>query len=292
MGSRIIGKFKDKGQKVEKKFVNLNPEEFLKKAVSIVEKAQEKGLYLRILGALAVFIHTEHSPKERQLLFSLERLGQGKPVFTDLDLVAYSKQAVEIRKFLERELGYKPNLYVNAVFGLRRNIFQHPESFFDVDIFYDLLDFSHPVDFGKLPGKGRLEIDFPTISLADIVLEKLQIHQINRKDLIDLLVLFTSHPFSKSEEKERINAQRISKTLADSWGFWYDACLNLNKLLTFTKEAFEAKSIDQETYQKLSEQTDFLLKRIEEEPKTAQWLKRSRKGTAVPWYKEVEEVDR
>jgi hypothetical protein len=288
---KTIGKFKDE-PRVEEKFVHLDPDLFLKEALNLVQRAQEKGIYLRILGALAVYLHTEHAPEARSLFFSLGRLGAGQLVFTDLDLMAYSRQSVEIRKFLEREMGYKPNLYVNSVFAFRRNIFRHPEGSFDVDVFYDLLDFSHPVEFGRIPGKGRLEIDFPTISLGDLVLEKLQIHEINRKDLIDLLVLFISHPFSESEEKERINAKHISQTLADSWGFWYDACTNLNKLLSFIKEATGSEGTEASLFEKAQQQAQYLLRRLQEEPKTPGWVKRSKRGTSIPWYKEVEEVER
>ena len=272
--------------------MNLNPDLFLKEALDLVQKAQEKGIYLRILGALAVYLHTEHAPQARELFFSLERLGKGQPVFTDLDLMAYSKQALDVRKFMEKGMGYQPNLYVNSIFAFRRNIFRHPQGFFDVDVFYDLLDFSHPVEFGRIPGKGRLEIDFPTISLADIVLEKLQIHEINRKDLIDLLILFSSHSFSESEEREYINAKYISKTLADSWGFWYDACSNLNKLISFIGETMSSGVAEISLLEKAQKQVEYLLRRIEEEPKSPQWIKRSRRGTSVPWYKEVEEVER
>lgn len=277
---------------MENKFVNLSPDLFLKEALDLVQKAQEKGIYLRILGALAVYLHTEHVPQARDLFFSLERLGKGRLVFTDLDLMGYSRQAADVRKFMEKEMGYKPNLYVNSIFAFRRNIFQHPQGFFDVDIFYDLLDFSHPVEFGRIPGKGRLEIDFPTISLADIVLEKLQIHEINRKDLIDLLILFSSHSFSEKEEKERINAKYISEILADSWGFWYDACANLNKLINFVGKIMSSGVAEISLLEKAQNQAQYLLRQIEQETKTPRWIKRSKKGTAFPWYKEVEEVDR
>ena len=35
-----------------------------------------------------------------------------------------------------------------------------------------------------IPFKDRLEIDYPTIPLAELLLEKMQIVQINEKDLI------------------------------------------------------------------------------------------------------------
>lgn len=277
---------------MEKKFVSLDPETFLQRAINLVETAQKKGIYLRILGALAVFEHVEHSPEIKKIFFSLGRLGEGQPIFTDLDLMGYSRQAQEVRKFFEREMGFKPNLYVNSIFAFRRNIFHHPEGSFDVDVFYDLLDFSHPVEFGRVPGKGRLEIDFPTISLADIVLEKLQIHQINRKDLIDLMILFSTHEFSESEEKERINFGHIARTLGDSWGFWYDARTNLEKLIDFSGESWRSGSIPESLFIKVQEMSQILLKRIEQEPKSPKWVKRAKRGTSIPWYKEVEEVER
>ncbi|MCR4428746.1 MAG: hypothetical protein NUV68_05350 [Caldiserica bacterium] len=277
---------------MEKKFVSLDPEAFLQQAITLVESAQSKGIFLRILGALAVFKHTDHSPEGRKLFFSLGRLGEGQPIFTDLDLIAYSRQAGEVRKFFEREMGFKPNVYVNSIFAFRRNIFHHPEGSFDVDVFYDLLDFSHPVEFGRVPGRGRLEKDFPTISLADIVLEKLQIHQINRKDLIDLLILFFTHEFSESEEKERINSAYIARTLSDSWGFWYDARENLQKLIDFTREVHQLGLIPQNLFQRVEQMSQRLIQRIDDEPKSPQWVKRSKRGTSIPWYKEVEEVER
>ncbi len=39
-------------------FVTVTPEEFEKIAIDIVEKAQKKGIVLRILGALAIYIHS------------------------------------------------------------------------------------------------------------------------------------------------------------------------------------------------------------------------------------------
>jgi hypothetical protein len=67
---------------LEEKFVQFSPEQFLEEAVGIIKKAQEAGLYLRILGALAVYLHSEHCPQYREYFFSLGRLGEGKPIWT------------------------------------------------------------------------------------------------------------------------------------------------------------------------------------------------------------------
>jgi len=68
------------------KGITISEEEFLKESLGIVEKAQEKNIILRILGALAVYLKSEHCPRCRELHKSLGRL-EGGAVFTDLDLI-------------------------------------------------------------------------------------------------------------------------------------------------------------------------------------------------------------
>ena len=47
-----------------------------------------------------------------------------------------------------------------------------------IDVFFDKLDYNHPIDY-----RGRLENHPHCVSLADLMLQKLQIVQINDKDL-------------------------------------------------------------------------------------------------------------
>ena len=72
-------------------FVQFSPEAFLEEAIGIIQKAQDKRICLRILGALAVYIHCERCPQYRDFFFTLGRLGEGKPIFTDLDVMGYSR---------------------------------------------------------------------------------------------------------------------------------------------------------------------------------------------------------
>ena len=200
---------------VSDKGVSLSEQEFIDEAIKIIEKAQEEGIVLRILGALAVHIHCIHLPRCAELHKSLERLGKGKTMFTDLDLIGYKGQRKQVKKFFEKKLKFIPDRYVNTLFGSKRNIFYQRDGAYQVDIFYNKLEFSHDVDFGEKPGKGRLELDFPTITPTDLVLEKIQINQINVKDIVDLIVLFLGHDLSDKDEKESINAKYVSRILAD-----------------------------------------------------------------------------
>lgn len=274
--------------------VTLPPEEFVKETIEIVKKAQEKGIIIRILGALAVYIHSSHDNEALELFNKLKRL-EGGLIFTDLDLIAYSKQRKEIMDFFEKTLGFKCDPYVKALFGGRRLIYYHPKNLYHVDIFFDKLEFSHDIYFGEKPGAGSLELDFPTISLAHIVLEKLQIHKINWKDLVDLAVLFKAHKLCGEigeKNKECIDEEVIASILCDDWGFWYDAVNNLNKLKQILDNAVKEGKINSEIANIIQTRIDKLLNYIDSKPKTKNWIKRSKIGTSKPWYREVEELER
>ena len=90
----------------------------------------------------------------------------------------------------------------------------------------------------------RLELDFPDMDFADLLLTKLQIHYVNDKDLLDIIGLSTHDKWD-----EEANAQRIVGILSNDWGFYYDAVNNLraaasratellNQLSTSTKGSY------------------------------------------------------
>ena len=269
-------------------FIEMDEQSFLAEAVRLVDVARARGIVLRILGAVGVYAHSLDS-NAAGLFGAVGRFEGRKQIFTDLDLAGYSGQRKEITNFF-REMKFQPAGMVNALFGSRRMIFYHPTLGFQTDVFFDRLEFSHDVQFGERPGEGRLELDYPTVTLADLVLEKLQIHTINRKDLVDLVVLFAGHEI-RSGERDSVDGKYISSVLSDDWGFWYDAVANLNKVRDFAG-GMAARNILPETLSLASERVGQLLSLIEAAPKSAEWQKRARKGTAKKWYREVEEVSR
>jgi hypothetical protein len=271
---------------------NFSEEEFVKECIWIVEEAKKNNVTLRILGALAVYIHCSHSVDCLSLYTSVKRLGNNLATFTDMDLITYSSETKHVEKFFEKVLGFKPNLVLNALYGKRRSIYYHPSGSYYVDIFYDKLEFSHNVDFGSKTGKCRLEYDYPTITLADIVLEKTQINRINLKDILDLVVLFLGHDIGTKQEKEVIDGCYIATILSDDWGFWYDATNNLNNVKQYVSQLFLDKKLKKDSHNLITERVNRLLKMIDDAPKTKNWQKRAKIGTSKPWYREIEEVVR
>ncbi|MDK2464744.1 MAG: hypothetical protein QI223_08245 [Candidatus Korarchaeota archaeon] len=271
-------------------FVELDPEKFVQECVDIIKRAQDRGIVIRILGAMAVYIHTQDNPRAREI--HQTRFGAGAPMFTDLDVMAYKKQKKKIKEFFEKELRFLPDKMINALFGDRRLIYYHPEGKYHVDVFFDKLEFSHDVPFGKKPGEGRLELSFPAISPTDVVLEKLQIHEINPKDLVDLVVLFLTHEIADEEGEGKINGKYIAQLLADDWGFWYDAANNLNLVKKYADQMVGEGRLKPEERDLVNQKVDQLLEKIEAEPKSKKWQKRAKTGTKKKWWRDVEEVVR
>jgi hypothetical protein len=151
-----------------------------------------------------------------------------------------------------------------------------------VDVFYEKLDFCHVV-----PWNGRLEVDSPTIPLAEMLLEKMQIVKINEKDVIDTIMLLLEHPLGDGDQ-ETINMQRVAGLCSSDWGLWRTVTMNLGKVEQLA-QAYPQLEGDHKVH--VASQVQAALARIEAEPKSMAWRLRSRVGDRVKWYKDVEEVD-
>jgi hypothetical protein len=162
-----------------------------------------------------------------------------------------------------------------------------------VDVFFDkLLVANHPIDF-----KGRLELDYPTITVTDMLLEKLQIWEaFGIKDLKDCLLLLKAHDIKEESGKESVDASYIAKLLAQDWGFCYTATTNLKKLEIFLSEIdklgpeanIDPKQIEKEDREEMTRKIETLLEIIEKEPKSFGWKMRAKIGTKKRWYNAVE----
>ena len=235
--------------------------------------AENKHILMRLIGALAFRTHCP------QFGYIQDNLGRK---FTDFDFVAYPRFVKDIRRVLT-ELGYEEDKQVTQLFGERRMLFHDPAFGRHADVFFNALDFCHTVNF-----VGRLEAEDLTLPLAELLLEKMQIVQINEKDLIDSIMLLREHPIGDSD-RETVNAAVIARTLGNDWGYWRTVTGNL-RLLDETLERYDGLS--QEDRMIVRGRIKELEARIESEPKTLLWKARAKIGERVKWYKDVEELHR
>ncbi len=246
-------------------------EKFLSELKRIITASDEAGVLLRVIGSLAFQMHCP------QFGYLQQAMGRA---YTDIDFAAYRNQAKEIKAMMAG-LGYVEDREVFIVSNGERSIFYLQGSELHIDIFFDKLDFSHVISWN-----GRLEVDAPTIPLAELLLEKMQIVQINEKDIIDTIMLLLEHPLGDDDE-ETINIRLVAELCGKDWGLWRTTTMNLDKVKQMAGK-YPQLTGEQQAY--VASQVDQALDRIEAEPKSMSWRMRSRVGDRVKWYKDVDEV--
>jgi hypothetical protein len=252
-------------------------EVFLEEGKRLVDEATKRGIPIRLLGGVAIRFHCSEFIEFAKKLM---RLGESQQEYTDLDYMSYSKYRDKMKVFF-KEMGYEKRPTTMSSAATQRQIYFHPKGWFYVDVFFDkLLAANHPLDF-----RGRLDLDTPTVTPTDLLLEKIQIVFPGEKDVKDAMLLLIAHQISLQEEKNKINAKFISELLASDWGFWYTVTTNLNGLKQYI---LEAGNLSDDDRQDLSKKIDTLLEIIEKEPKSARWKVRSLVGNKRRWYKPVE----
>ena len=241
--------------------------------INALTEDENQHIIMRLIGALAFRTHCP------QYGYIQDKLGRQ---FTDFDFASYPRFVKDIRRVLT-ELGYEEDKQVTQLFGDRRMLFHDPAFSRHIDVFFNTLDFCHVVNF-----VGRLEAEAFTLPLAELLLEKMQIVQINEKDLIDSIMLLREHPIG-DQDQETVNALVIARILGNDWGFWRTVTGNL-KVLDETLDHYHGLS--QEDRTTVRGRIGELEGRIESQPKTLMWKARAKIGERVKWYKDVEELQR
>jgi hypothetical protein len=225
------------------------------------------GIPLRIMGGLAIWLT---SPSVRRPPFA-------RP-YADLDFAGDRKAATRIKAFFVDE-GYVAEKLFNALHGAQRLNFAAPDGRWTVDVILDELAMSHRLDL-----RGRTSGDGFTLDLADVLLTKLQIWEINRKDLGDALCLLADHALAE-HDADAIDLRRMRSVLGSDWGF----CHTVERNLRQVAELWAVEPVEGAPYP-VDAQVASLIDAIERAPKSARWKARARVGERVRWYETPEEV--
>jgi hypothetical protein len=238
-------------------------------ATRLTTAVLQAGLHARLLGGLAVWLRC---PSVRTSHFARS--------YADLDFAIAKGAGSGFKAFLVAE-GYVGDQFFNGLHGDTRLYYQAPDSRWSIDVVIDELVMSHKLDL-----RGRLDGPAPTISLADLLLSKLQVWEINRKDLGDALCLLADHGISEDDrDADSVSLPRLRKVLATDWGFCHTTERNLERLDDlWGEEPLPAAPFN------VGAQIATLRAAIEAAPKTVAWKMRSRVGERVRWYETPEEV--
>lgn len=237
----------------------------------LVDAAATAGVTLRVLGSIGVALHC---PDSAALLPSFER------TYADIDLIAYRGGAKALTGLLT-SIGYIDDRAVYIASEGARSILEDPHRRIHLDIFYDRLEFCHII-----PLVGRLEADRPTIPLAELLLSKLQIVQINEKDIVDIILLMLDHPLARGDA-DTIDHDRIATLGAAEWGLWRTMTQNLGKVDALARTY---PQLDDAQRARVLGAAAALKARIDAEPKPMAWRMRARVGDRRQWWTDVDEV--
>jgi len=239
--------------------------DLLAAAAEVIEAAAATGTKLRLLGGIAVFQLCESakkSPLARQ--------------YHDFDVVVPPGQGRSAAAVF-RERGYAEDAHFNALHGAHRMVFAASTGFV-VDLLVGTFQMCHQLKLGHdLPDSGL------TVHPADLMLTKLQIVQIEEKDLLDAVALLIDLPVGRAAGD--IDIGRFTAPLASDWGFFHTVELNLPKVVEFA-----AVRLEESQAQRVADGANELRHAMEAVPKSLRWKARARIGERVPWYELPEEV--
>lgn len=234
--------------------------------------ADAQGAMLRLMGGLAFQVRapewTVRVERERR----------------DIDLATTSRDRKAVAELLATN-GYVPDRQYNALYGHKQLYFGDPARERPVDVLVDRLEMCHSFSFAD-----RLALDWPTLPLAELLLSKLQVVKVNRKDVLDALILLAEQPLTPDDTG--INTARITALTSTDWGWWRTVTGNLDRFLALLESEIGPSDIDTgrpNRYQPAA-QVGALRAAIDAAPKSTKWRVRSRFGDRVAWYEEPEEV--
>jgi hypothetical protein len=217
----------------------------LSKALGLVEDARASGILLRLAGSLAVLSYSERG---------------NRPVPpADIDLVAVNSERADVHRFLNRR-GWKLSgglLLVSEI----RDLFIDSEDC-ALDVYYGAIDGSHLIRISR----RRLEGCYPAISVADLLLSKLQRKHMRDVDIWDSCAIL--HLSGIDERDERV----LEATSLD-WGLYMGVTENL-KVLEGACAGDGEKAVR-------------LRRSVLRGKKTLRWRLRALLGTRIRWWREV-----
>ena len=240
-------------------------------AERLLDQAGRDGTTLALLGGVAVRLHATEVPA------SLDR------EYKDIDFAVPKGRGGDADKLL-RAGGYEPEITFNAMMGKERMLFHDTAHGRQVDVFVGSFRMCHEIPFGN-----RLTAGERTVPLAELLLTKLQIVELNEKDAQDVLYLCSAYPVADGDEPGTIGLGRIRPLVGNDWGWWRTITLNLDRITALASGDGQGLVPAGGKHDPVK-QLAVLSQAIEATPKTLRWKARARVGERVRWYEQPEET--
>ena len=223
---------------------------------------------VRLVGGLAV---RAHLPAGTAPVITRE--------YKDIDLVTLKGKSRAVTAFMI-EQGYEADRVFNTTNGHRRLLYYDVPHQRQVDVFVGAFEMCHAI-----PITERIDLHPTAVPLAELVLTKMQIVELNAKDQSDIVTMLFHHEVGAGDDGV-INAGRVAQLCAADWGLWRTTKMNTER----TRQALAGDGVASDVRAVAAPRLEQLWDAIESEPKSTRWKMRNRVGDKVRWYEEPEEV--
>jgi hypothetical protein len=235
-----------------------------REAPRVLDELERREVPARAVGGLAVHLRCPSAaapPLARD--------------YKDLDLATEHGTVRPLTQALEA-LGYEADREFNAVHGRERLLFWDPVNGRQLDVFVDRMVLCHTLELS-----GRVALEPRTLPLADLLLTKLQVVEVNERDLQDAAAILADHALGP----DGVDAERVTDLLAADWGWWRTATGTLERVAGYAAELDGFAGAPA-----VAERAGALAERVEAAPKSRRWRMRAKIGERKRWYELPEEI--
>lgn len=237
----------------------------------IINNAKRINAHLQLIGGWAIFYRTNNVNIKYDFL---ERK------YNDIDVVGSAREKKKIYEVLQ-SCGYKPNERFNGLYGDTRLLFEKEGK--ALDVFLDRFEMCHKLDLSE-----SLRYIDSTIGVGELLFTKLQIIEINEKDLRDILRLLLYTDLNDKNGRDYSPHDFIVNLCSQDWGIYKTLTMNLDKV----QEYASTLPFQEEDLKDIIRKIQDLKNSIESAPKSIKWKMRAKIGESVKWYDLPEEKKR
>lgn len=239
-------------------------------SVAAVREANEGGIPLKLLGGQAVRLLCPLFPNRA-------RDDQ------DMDFACISSKKRDVIDFFVAR-GFLGDKRFNTLHGDRQMYFTTPDGKTSVDVVMDRLNMCHVLEF-----RERIDRLPDTLDVADLLLTKLQVVELNEKDVHDVLHLLSGFEVQPGDEPKTIGMDRVGRVVAGDWGWWRTVTMNLDKVAHLAEDEHSDLVPEARMFEPAA-QARLLREHCDEVSKPMRWKLRAKVGDRVQWYQLPEEV--
>ena len=229
--------------------------------------AHAQQLSLRLLGGVAVWCTCPSA-----------RVPPLRREYGDADFIGRGGERKAITAFMEDQ-GYEADRMFNALHGATRLNFHDPVRGRPVDVLLDRFTMAHELDL-----RDSVSGDGLTIAPADLLMTKLQVVNINDKDVRDVLALLVDHDLTERDGDHSL--RRILDATANDWGLEH----TIHRSLVTVSELAGPIGLPSDQLDSVRRRIDTLTEALHGARKGRKWKMRAKVGERVKWYEEPEEA--